>query len=123
MERNFAFDGYSGVKFRKNKTTYNPKGSKSYHVRVPVNLYTRQLSVLPLFCFGTEQLPYIDAILPHQLKKISNDKKKLVGWDVNTQPASPQILVEVEGRPKKVRVYFRKSGLWSEPVCDAATGG
>jgi len=116
MERNFAFDGNSGVKFRKNKTTYNPKGSKSYHVRVPVNLGTRQLSVVPLFYFGTEQLPYIDAILPRQLKKISHEKKKLVGWDVFTQPASAQTLVEMEGLPKKVRVYFQKSGLWREPV-------
>ena len=115
LERNFAFDEYSGVMFRKDKTTYNPKGSKSCHVRVPANLDTRQLSVLPLFCFGTKQLPFIAAILPLQPKKFFDDEKKLVGWDV-TQPASAQILVEMEGWPKNVRVYFWKSGLCREPV-------
>ena len=101
--------------FRKDKTTYNPKGSKSCHVRVPANLDTRQLSVLPLFCFGTEQLPFNAANLPLQPKKFFDDEKKLVGWDV-TQPASAQILVEMEGWPKNVRVYFWKSGLCREPV-------
>jgi len=47
LERNFFFDEYSGVMFRKDKTTYNPKSSKSCIVIVPANLETRQLSVLP----------------------------------------------------------------------------
>ena len=97
LQLNFAFDEYSGVMFRKDKRPYNPKGSKSCRVRIPSNLDTRQLTVLPIFCYGTNQLSFIAAaaILPLEPKKYFNEEKKLVGWDV-TLPAPQKILHEMK---------------------------
>ena len=79
LGRNFAFDEFSGVMFRKDKTTYNPKGAPSCHVRIPRNLDTRQLSVLPIFCFGEQQLDKVFVILPLEPKKFYDNEKNLIG--------------------------------------------
>ena len=115
LGRNFAFDEFSGVMFREDKTTYNPKGAPSCHVRIPRNLDTRQLSVLPIFCFGEQQLDKVFVILPLEPKKLYDNQNNLIGQDV-TKPASTIIRMEMGSWPENVRVYFQKSGLCREPV-------